>query len=319
MPPHGSRNGGPPKTAPKSLSGAIMNRLSPIVAAILFFIAAALGSALPLPARAAESYENCTGFIDAVPATITTPGTWCLRHDVSTAITVGSAIRVASRYVTLDCNHFTIDGSGDAETHALGVNGGISIRNCNIRGFNTGIFLSGEGSFPSPAFLVERNTLVGNTRTGIFVRGAGSTIRGNRVIDTGGSTLTSEPGVTWPASGITAFDGVDVIDNTVDGVDSTSSVDADAYGIRTINNGDASVNRNRIRGLVAYNGATAYGIHNANSRGLIIRGNNLQGVGAMGVGLRCSSTPATARDNVISGFAIGVQRCMSVGNTVNTY
>jgi hypothetical protein len=313
----------PWETAPTPLSGAIMNGLSPVIAAILFFAAAALGTGLSLPARAAESYGNCTGFIDTVPATITSPGTWCLRRDLRTG---GTAIHIERSDVTLDCNHFTIDGDeGGAGTRASGVYSdayNVSIRNCTIRGFRMGIVLNSDDPYTAPGYLVERNTLVGNTGHGIFVRGAGSIIRGNRVLDTGGSTLTGEPGYPLHVFGITAWDGVDVIDNTVDGVDSTTSLEADAYGIRTINNGAGSVNGNRIRGLAPYNGATAYGIYNANSRGLIIRDNNLQGPGASivgAVGLRCSSTPATARDNVIAGFATAVQKCMSIGNTVNTY
>jgi hypothetical protein len=309
-----------------------MNHLPPVIAAILFLIAAALGTTLPLPVRAAESYESCTGFIDTVPAIITAPGIWCLRHDLSTAIRTGSAIRIDVHDVTLDCNHFTIDGSeGGTETSARGVltysdRFNVSIRNCDIRGFLVGIMLNSESGWPSPAYLVERNILAGNRAGGIFVQGAGSTIRGNRVLDTGGSTVViGQPGVPRPASGITAWKGVDVIDNTVDGVAPTPWDDAvaDAYGIRTIDNGAGSVSSNRIRGLAPVSGhGTAYGIYNVNSRGLIIRDNDIQGPGAGlagGVGLRCSSTPATARDNVVAGFAIAIQKCKSIGNTVNTY
>src|SRR5690348_2627551 len=63
-----------------------MNRLFPFAAILVL---ASLGPALPLPARAAQSYDNCTGFIDSVPATVSTQGTWCLRHDANTAITSG--------------------------------------------------------------------------------------------------------------------------------------------------------------------------------------------------------------------------------------
>jgi hypothetical protein len=306
-----------------------MNGLSPVIAAILFFVAAALGTGLSLPARAAESYGNCTGFIDTVPATITTPGTWCLRRDLNTAIMSGIAIHIAASSVTLDCNHFTTDGfDGGFETQAYGVYAGdrlnVSIRNCNIRGFATGILLDGGSNGVAPGFLVERNTLNGHTRTGIFVRGAGSTIRGNRVLDIGtGEPLDGSVG-DRNIYGITAWNGVDVIDNTVKGIGIPIPSEVGAYGIRTINNGAGSVIGNRIRrlGLWAGPANAVYGIYNVNSRGLIIRDNDIQGPGAStvgGVGLRCSSTPATARDNVIAGFATAIQKCMSIGNTVNTY
>src|SRR5690606_28675588 len=50
---------------------------------------------VPHAARAAQSYDTCTGFIDSLPATINSQGTWCLRGNVSTAITSGNAIEVA--------------------------------------------------------------------------------------------------------------------------------------------------------------------------------------------------------------------------------
>ena len=48
---------------------------------------------------------------------------------------------------------------------------------------------------------------------------------------------------------------------------------------------------------------------------VVVRNNDVQG---NGVGVRCFNTQATARDNVIAGFAIGVDGCLSSNNTVNT-
>lgn len=45
-------------------------------------------------ASAASSYDNCVGYIDAVPIVISTPGTWCLRHDVVTNATGIRAIDI---------------------------------------------------------------------------------------------------------------------------------------------------------------------------------------------------------------------------------
>src|SRR2546423_111575 len=46
------------------------------------------------PAAAAESYDSCFGFIDALPATITTQGTWCLRQNLDTSATTGNMIEI---------------------------------------------------------------------------------------------------------------------------------------------------------------------------------------------------------------------------------
>src|SRR5688572_12403874 len=94
-----------------------------------------------LPATAAESFDSCDGrFIDSLPAHISTPGVWCLRHDVSTAIGAGAAINIAANNVTLDCNGFRIGGlAAGPGSMASGVyvsgRQNASVRNCGIRGF----------------------------------------------------------------------------------------------------------------------------------------------------------------------------------------
>jgi len=99
---------------------------------------------IPHPADAAQSYDNCTGFITSLPATISTQGTWCLNKDVSTAVTSGAAITIAANNVTLDCNDFKLGGlAAGLTTQAVGVYAldrfNISVRHCNIRGFYFGI------------------------------------------------------------------------------------------------------------------------------------------------------------------------------------
>jgi hypothetical protein len=63
-------------------------------------VALVLLAAAASPALAAESYDNCTGFIDPLPAVITTQGTWCLRKDLRTAVASGHAITIATNNVT---------------------------------------------------------------------------------------------------------------------------------------------------------------------------------------------------------------------------
>src|SRR5439155_26293855 len=55
-------------------------------------------------ASAAGSYDNCVGYIDAVPIVISTPGTWCLRHDVVTNATGIRAIDIETNNLTIDWN-----------------------------------------------------------------------------------------------------------------------------------------------------------------------------------------------------------------------
>ena len=285
------------------------------VAAAVLSAAAILGTTLPSPARAARSYDNCTGFIDFLPATISAQGTGCLRHDLSTALAGGSAIIIATNNVTVDCNDFKLGGlAAGAGTTTTGIFANARqnavIRNCNIRGFQTGIGLLGGGGHR-----VEHNSLDGNTYTGIRVESAASTIRDNRVIDTGGST--ANPG---EAIGISTSDTVDVLGNTVNGVAGVpDSGNASAYGIVTFENGEGSVAGNRVRGLVSTGAGTIFGIYNSDSGRLILRDNDVQGSGvAASIGVHCTSDQATARDNVVTGFATGISGCLSDGDTVNT-
>ena len=278
---------------------------------LVLLAVALLTPVLPLPAHAAQSYDNCTGFIDTLPATISTQGTWCLRHDLSTSIASGSAITIATNNVTIDCNDFKLGGlAAGTGTNAYGIyaNGrlNLTVRHCNVRGFGYGLFAYGGGH------LVEDNGFDGNTYLAVNVEGAGSTIRGNRVIDTGGSSS-----LTGTALGIYAADGVDVLDNTVNGVAPTGT-NAYAYGIYAVANGEGSVTGNRVRGLAPSGTGTNYGIYNSSSGRTVVRDNDVQGNGiANSVGVRCTDSQATARDNVIGGFATGVENCMSSGNTVN--
>src|SRR6187200_130915 len=110
-------------------------------------------------ALAAEGYDACTGFIDSLPATITTQGTWCLRKDLSTAIAAGTAITLATNNVTLDCNGFKLGGlSGGADSQATAVSAlerlNIAVRHCSIRGFSVGVSLAG---LSTGGHLVEDN------------------------------------------------------------------------------------------------------------------------------------------------------------------
>jgi len=109
----------------------------------LFFIAIATLAAFAGasgPAAAGESYDNCVGFIDALPAAITTQGIWCLRQNLDTSATSGNMIEIQTNNVTIDCNGFRLRGSGGgAATTAVGIYANarlnLAIRHCTIAAF----------------------------------------------------------------------------------------------------------------------------------------------------------------------------------------
>lgn len=270
----------------------------------------------PSGVHAAESYDNCNGFIDSVPVTISRQGVWCLRKDVSTAITSGSAITIVANNVTLDCNDFKVGGfAAGVGTSTNGVSANnrlnVTVRHCNIRGFLRGASLIGNSG---GGHVVEDNRFEGNTQAGIAVEGDGSTIRRNEVRGTGTSTS-----LTGSAVGISARSGVDIIDNTVSGVAPTPlSGNATAYGILNHSIEPASITGNRVRGLVPVGTGMAYGIYNDDSGRIILRENDVARGGNLdGVGIQCYSAQSTARDNVVSGFSAPIVNCLSDGDTIN--
>jgi len=269
--------------------------------------------ALSVPRTAhAETYNTCSGFITSLPVLITTQGTWCLKSDLATAITAGNAITINTNNVTIDCNGFKIgDLAAGVSTVAIGIyslsHANATIRHCNIRGFYTGVLLGGIGS----GALVEDNRLDNNTYIGIEVDGDSSIIRNNRVFDTGGSTASVD------AHGINAAYSVDVQDNVVAGVTATSGGNGSAFGIGTTVDASGSVSGNRVRDVIKDGTGIAYGIFNASSGHLDLRDNFMVGDGSTGsVGLLCSNSNGSARDNTIDGFDTALQACTDSGGNV---
>ena len=284
---------------------------------ILRFTAAllALAGAITTPdASAAESYDNCTGFIDSVPTTITTQGTWCLRGDLSTAMTSGNAITIATNNVTIDCNDFKLGGlAAGAGTLVYGISSSsrlnATVRHCNVRGFYYGINFTGV----SGGHLVEDNRFEGNTNTGVHVEGDGSVVRRNLVRDTGVSSYERNN-----AYGIATNHNVDVLDNTVDGVlpFGNGSGNGSAYGIRTGVNTGGRVHRNAVRGLVKLGTGQAHGIYNAVSGRIQLRDNDLTGDGSSGYGLFCTNSDGRAMGNIVNGFDTAIGGCRDDGNSL---
>ena len=266
-----------------------------------------LGGLLALPsARAAESYENCAGFIDSVPATIGTQGVWCLRHDLSTAIASGYAITIAANNVTIDCNGYKLGGlAAGAATEAMGIyaanrqNG--TVRNCNIRGFKYGIRLDGNGA----GHLLEDNRFDNNLYAGILVSGEHHLIRRNRVYDTGGSPLSNA------AYGILAS-GTDIIDNTVFNVFATGT-DTTPIGIYLDSGNGHMIRDNIVSGLIV-NGS-GYGIGIGAPNGTRVDRNHVTSPsGTVGYAILGSDEfDVFCIGNTITGFSTAIHECHDAG------
>jgi hypothetical protein len=108
-----------------------------LAASLLALFARGLG---PNPARAET--VKCRA-IRALPAIITVQGVYCLRSDLSTAITSGSAIDIRTNNVGRDLNGFKLGGvDAGPGTEAWGIYASnrqnIAIENGTVRGFYRG-------------------------------------------------------------------------------------------------------------------------------------------------------------------------------------
>ena len=127
------------------------------------------------PAAAADTYETCTGTITALPAVITTQGTWCLAGDLGTGLGSGDAVTIGTNNVTLDCNGYKLGGlAAGTGTLAIGIHAedhlNATVRNCSIRGFHQGIVFEGTGS---GGHAIEDNRFDGNRVRRIVGNGTG--------------------------------------------------------------------------------------------------------------------------------------------------
>lgn len=267
-------------------------------------------------AAAAESYDNCKGFISSLPATIGSQGVWCLTKDLSTAMKSGKAIRITVPNVTLDCNDFKIGGlAAGLATQTIGVDSeshNTTVRNCNIRGFWYGINIIGDAS------LIENNRMDNNTWVGIGAEGNGGVIRGNRVLDTGGNTTVTN---SIKAVGIYTVGDMEVLGNLVTGVVAASGTNGSAFGINPGDNISGSVIDNQVKNVIADGSGSARAVSFFGQVGRVsVEGNNLIGLGAgSSVAIWCpSGNRALMVDNVASGWGTAATGCLyDDGNIVH--
>ena len=254
-------------------------------------------------AQAARAYDSCTGFIDSLPATITSQGTWCLRHDLSTSVTSGTVITIATNNATIDCNDFKLGGlAGGAGTQAVGIGGNDIanpvVRNCNVRGF-----LKGTQFYSARGAVVESNRFDTLGEGGIFLAGSGFLVRGNTVSNVDNGSFVA---------GIETHGTGDILDNVVSGV--TGSIQAS--GILAGSNLQGSVSGNTVRGVVG-NGANFRGIRVAGGSQVSISDNLVMAGPIVSiVGIVCESSPLSrARGNRILNIATPLTGCRDDGNT----
>jgi hypothetical protein len=272
------------------------------------------GLAAGRPAHA-ETFHSCVGFIDALPATISTPGVWCLRKDLSTAITSGAAITVAANNVTIDCNGLRIGGlaAGNGSA-AYGIltefRQNVTVRNCNIRGFYVGAALQG-----GDGHVVEHNRFDNNLFSAIQVGGGTSLTRGNFVTDTGGRAgdIYVQAIVAWG----------DIVDNVVSGL--YADMPGGTLHAIAAPGADTLVRGNRVSGFepTAAQGGTVHSVYGIRVIGqgakrARVSDNHVTADGVPGYGIEFMAYPAFCTGNTVTGFTNEniAGACVGSGNLV---
>ena len=259
-------------------------------------------TALPPPATAETL--TCTE-ITSLPTTISTQGVYCMKKNFSMNLGSGAAITVTVNNVTIDCNDFKIGNlpAGTA-TQAVGVSAAsrlnVRVRGCGIRGFRRGV------SLDDGLYQLEDNRFDNNYEVGAAVSGDGSLVRGNEVVDTGGSTAVGAV----DAYGLLVGGDMDIADNVVTGVAAAAGSGGDAYGIASVGNDAGTISGNRIRSLAPDGAGRRRGIWSPDGHRLTVErntvvmngGNLLSGE----AGIRCGDIvlDGASRDNTVLGVGL---------------
>lgn len=264
------------------------------------------------PAHAAASFDQCQHYVDTVPTVITTPGVWCLRQDLKVNAATNSVINIQASNTVLDCKGFMLDGTAVPEQSAQWAivsdqQHGVTIRNCTVRGFLTGIAIYNTTSFGNS---VLNNRILQSYGNGIEVVGDGSVIRGNAVLDT--VTTQADIGTT----GIAAWGSIDIVDNLISGV---RAVNSNVAGI-SANEFNGHIIGNRVRGLSAgVVGNPSVAVFIVGDTNVVVRDNDITGDALpLTYGLWCRSASGAVTGNVIKGMATALAECSTIGQNDTT-
>lgn len=276
-------------------------------------LATLAGFAFPASAQTTTTATSpCTQWITSVPTTITSPGYYCLKQNISTNL-AGGAIGIESGDVTLDCRGRSITHT-DPANDAFGITGGgfgpvhdVTVRSCKVVDFGTGI-LFGVGS---DRIEISGNDVVRAKLDGIVLWGSNSRITGNTVLGTHNTFYDYSRNIT-----VTAFEpGVRSTGNVISGNTVASAHGNGAiWGIRVDMSDNALINNNNVIDLQPNEGGFSAAIVTDSATSRILNnvmmsrvGNNF---GNMGSAALCS------RNLAIGLTTDGFEWCtQSVNNT----
>ena len=278
---------------------------------VVLSLVAFSGISTPAAAQTATT-SPCTQWITSVPVTITTPGYYCLKQNISTNL-MGGAIGIESSDVTVDCRGRSITHA-DPANDAFGITGGgfgpvhdVTVRSCKLVDFGTGI-LFGPGS---DRIEIASNDVVRPKLDGIVLWGSHSRIAGNSVLSTHNTFYDYSRNITVTAlePGVRSTGNV-IASNTIAGAFGNGTI----WGIRVDMSDDVLINNNQVIDLQPNEGGFAAAIvtDSASSRILnnVMMARTGTNYGNMGSAALCSRNLAVGL--TVDGFEWCTQ---SVNNT----
>ena len=243
------------------------------------------GSAALVPQTVSAQSSDCT-VIGSIPATIGSPGKYCMAADAMVDMTVGVAITIASDDVTLDCRDHTLSNAASAnDGSSIGIFASsvanIIVRNCRVvGGFTDAIHIHQPMAQYNSAFYyrIEDNYIVGPWRYGIVASGSAVEVRGNKIWDVGGQASGPAVGMRLGGAVQSANKFQIVEDNYILG---TKSPVNNAFAIFSDGSIGSVFRDNTISGTAASSTGSfrSYGIRIATGSANTVRDNHILGRG----------------------------------------
>ena len=295
-----------------------MKSIVPAHALVALALASTAGTA-----RADDGVEHCTGFVTSLPLQISDDGVWCMDTDLATAAHAPDyGVRITAGHVVLDCKghalRHTDISSSSSGISTLASNRRVTIRNCRVEGFRTGIWIQASLTDSPAVAIVEDNVLVDNLNFGIRADGIRhAQIRRNTVIDAG-----TRPTVGHATGILVQVDGDAIVhDNVVAGVagGDTGSSWIHSRGINVTAAGHSSVVGNIVSDMLPGTNGAAYGVFFPPGSRATVRDNQVTGDGrATTRGIACAdSSGVILVGNTVSGVGRPADKCP--GDAGGTY
>lgn len=229
----------------------------------------AIAALLPLGASAETTLGTV---IDSVPYTITKSGVYHFTKDLSFTRSSDRAIYIEATDVVIDLNAHELVATYGPGNSAIGIESSgyarVTIEDGTIRGFQNGLVLTNDSA------LVQRLLVTNNLASGITVVGNNAQISGNRVCNTGGSTVNT----TVYAIGISLTGTYgNVCNNDVQNTYQSDNTGHYANGIRLKDCLNVVINNNRVLDVEPSTPtkAMSYGIETITSNNLVMLANTV--------------------------------------------